>query len=291
MGPQDRVEVIRSRAMKYLALFAIPLALFLIPASQAQESSPTPAQPPGIQAASPTATNVPAMTPMQSAELHGDVLMARKEFAQAVGAYEKVLTENPKNTIVLNKVGVAYQQLGDLQRSSRYYRKAMKADKNFASPINNLGSVEYEKKHYGKAISLYKRAAVLKVDLSVIYSNLGYAYFANKEYPEATESFGKALALDPTIFEHKGGYGSIIQQRTTTDPGLFYFFVAKSFASAGDAERAAHYLKLARDDGYTKFRSAETDPSFARVIKDPRVQEVLQVVPEYMNDAKKNSSN
>jgi tetratricopeptide (TPR) repeat protein len=291
MDPQDRVEVKRSRAMKYLALFAIPLALILVLAAQAQQASPTPTQPTASQAANPTPTNVPALTPQQSAELHGDVLMARKEFAQAVDAYEHVLSENPKDAVVLNKVGVAYEQLGDLHRSSRYYKKAMKADKNFASPINNLGSVEYEKKHYGKAIALYKKAAVLKVDLSIIYSNLGYAYFANKEYPEATESFGKALALDPTIFEHKGGYGSIIQQRTTTDPGLFYFFIAQSFASAGDAERAAHYLKLARDDGYAKFRSAETDPAFARVIKDPRVQEVLQVVPQYMDDAKKTNPN
>ena len=228
---------------------------------------------------------------MQSAELHGDVLMARKEFAQAVDAYHLVLVQNPKDALVLNKAGVAYQQLGDLRLSARFYKKAMNADKNFASPINNLGSVEYEKKHYGKSISLYKRAAVLKVDLSVIYSNLGYAYFANKQYPEATESFGKALALDPTIFEHKSGFGSIIQQRTTTDPGLFYFFVAQSFARAGDAERAAHYLKLARDDGYPRFRSAETDPAFARVIKDPRVQEVLQVVPQYMDDAKKTNPN
>jgi tetratricopeptide (TPR) repeat protein len=129
------------------------------------------------------------------------------------------------------------------------------------------------------------------VDLSIIYSNLGYAYFANKQFPEATESFSKAVVLDPTIFDHKGGFGSIIQQRTTTDPGLFYYFVAQSFANAGDAERAAHYLKLARDDGYTKFRSAETDPAFARVIKDPRVQEVLQVVPQYMDDAKKTNPN
>jgi tetratricopeptide (TPR) repeat protein len=277
--------------MKYSALIAIPLMLVLVPSSYAQQGSQTSDPPSTSQTPGPRATNVPAMTPMQSAELHGDVLMARKEFAQAVDAYNLVLTQNPKDALVLNKVGVAYQQLGDLRLSARFYKKAMNADKNFASPINNLGSVEYEKKHYGKSISLYKRAAVLKVDLSVIYSNLGYAYFANKQYPEATESFGKALALDPTIFEHKSGYGSIIQQRTTTDPGLFYFFVAQSFARAGDAERAAHYLKLARDDGYPKFRSAETDPAFARVIKDPRVQEVLQVVPQYMDDAKKTNPN
>lgn len=269
--------------MKYLALFTFTLSLLLVPAMQAQQAPQDPAQP----AAAPKSETVPAMTPMQSAQLHGDVFMARKEFANAVDAYQQALAENPNDAQVLNKVGVAYQQLGDLHRSARYYKKAMKADKTFASPINNLGTVEYEKKHYGKAIGLYKKAAVLKYDLSVIYSNLGYAYFANKEYPEATDSFGKALALDPSIFEHKSGYGSIIQQRTTTDPGLFNFFVAQSFAKAGDAERAAHYLKLARDDGYANFRSAESDPAFARVIKDPRVQEVLQAVPQYMNDAKK----
>lgn len=277
--------------MKYLALLTFTLAFILVPGVQAQEApqnqTQTPATPPSVS----TPANTPPMTPKQTAELRGDVMMARKEFTQAVNAYEHVLVENPDDAPVLNKVGVAYQQLGDLRRSSRFYKKAMKADKNFASPINNLGTVEYEKKHYGKAISLYKKAAVLKYDLSVIYSNLGYAYFANKEYPEATDSFGKALALDSSIFDHKSGFGSIIQQRTTTDPGLFNFFVAQSFAKTGDAERAAHYLKLARDDGYANFRSAETDPAFARVIKDPRVQEVLQVVPQYMNDAKKTNPN
>jgi Flp pilus assembly protein TadD len=140
--------------MKYVALFAIPLAFVLVPGTQAQQSLQSPTQPSTIPPASTTPTNGSTMTPAQNAELHGDVLMARKEFAQAVDAYEQVLTEHPKNAVVLNKVGVAYQQLGDLHRSSRYYKKAMKADKNFASPINNLGSVEYEKNHYGTAISL-----------------------------------------------------------------------------------------------------------------------------------------
>ncbi|HKD64769.1 MAG TPA: tetratricopeptide repeat protein, partial [Candidatus Acidoferrales bacterium] len=169
----------------------------------------------------------------------------------------------------------------------RYYRKSIKADKNFASPINNLGTVEYEKKHYSKAIVLYKKALVLKMETSTIYSNLGYAYFANKQYPEAMDTFDKALAIDPQLFERKSGYGTIIQQRTTTDPGLFNFFVAKSYAALGDAERVAHFLRLARDDGYKNFLSAETDPAFAQVIKDPRVQEVLHVMPSYQSDAKR----
>jgi tetratricopeptide (TPR) repeat protein len=279
--------------MRRLVFFAVPLLSVFVSSLGAQQVEPASTQPASTQSASTSSDIVyvvppkPELTPRQAAELKGDVFMARKEFGEAAGAYEAILESEPKNAQLLNKVAIAYQELGNLNRCERYYRKSIKADKNFASPINNLGTVEYEKKHYSKAILLYKKALVLKMETSTIYSNLGYAYFANKQYPEAMATFDKALAMDPQLFERKSGYGTIIQQRTTTDPGLFNFFVAKSYAGMGDAERAAHFLRLARDDGYKNFLSAETDPAFAKVIKDARVQEVLHVMPSYQSDAKR----
>ena len=279
--------------MRRLVFLAVPLLSVFIPSLGAQQAEPASTQPTSGQSAS-TSSDIayvappkPELTPRQAAELKGDVFMARKDFGEAAGVYEAILESEPKNAQLLNKVAIAYQELGNLNRGERYYRKAIKADKNFASPINNLGTVEYEKKHYSKAIVLYKKALVLKMETSTIYSNLGYAYFANKQYPEAMATFDKALATDPQLFERKSGYGTIVQQRTTTDPGLFNFFVAKSYAALGDAERAAHFLRLARDDGYKDFLSAETDPAFAKVIKDPRVQEVLHVMPSYQSDAQR----
>jgi tetratricopeptide (TPR) repeat protein len=272
--------------MKSLALFAVALVFLVVFPSRAQQVSNISSPP----TAAPTATPTP-LTPRQSAELHADILMARKEYKEAVESYEKILQGEPNNAALLNKTGVAYQELSELSHAERCYKRAIKVDSSFASPVNNFGTVEYEKKHYGKAINSYRKALVLRADMSTIYSNLGYAYFANKEFPEAMDSFEKALALDPTIFDRRGGTGTIIQQRTTTDPGLFYFFVAKTYAQTGDAERAAHYLKLARDDGYKDFLAAEKDPAFAKVIKDPRVQEVLQVPPSYAREAKKPLSN
>jgi len=274
--------------MRRLVFFAVPLLSVFVSSLGAQQVEPASTQ---SASTSPDIVHVvppkPELTPRQAAELKGDVFMARKEFSEAAGAYEAILQGEPKNAQLLNKVAIAYQELGNLNRCERYYRKSIKADKNFASPINNLGTVEYEKKHYSKAILLYKKALVLKMETSTIYSNLGYAYFANKQYPEAMATFDKALAIDPQLFERKSGYGTIIQQRTTTDPGLFNFFVAKSYAAMGDAEHAAHFLRLARDDGYKDFMSAETDAAFAKVIKDARVQEVLHVMPSYQNDAKR----
>jgi len=231
------------------------------------------------------------MTPREAAELHADIMMARKEFLDAARAYDDILKTDPNNAAIFNKMGVAYQQLVDLNRAERCYKKAMHADKHFASAVNNVGTIEYEKKHYTKAIGYYQKALELRVDMAPIYANLAYAYIEDKKYPLAMDAFGKAVAIDPSVLESKGGNGTVIQQRTTTDPGLFYFFVAKSYAMAGDAEHAAHYLKLSRDDGYKEFASAQTDPAFAKVIKDPRVQEVLTVVPAYATDGRKSISN
>jgi tetratricopeptide (TPR) repeat protein len=275
--------------MSRLTLVAVPLVLCLAVSIRAQE---TPTKVSNTTSPiSATAPPVSTMTPREALEMRGDIFMARKEYSQAVGEYDHILIAEPKNAEVLNKIGVAYQQLGDLLRAERAYRRSMHADKKFASAANNCGTVEYERKHYGKAIGLYKKALDLRGDMPTMYSNLGYAYFANKEYPDAMTAFEKALSLDPTIFDRRGQGGTVVQQRSTPDPGLFYFFVAKTYAQAGDAERAAHYLKLARDDGYAGFLTAQTDSAFAKVIKDPSVQEVLHEAPSYASSPKKQIQN
>jgi tetratricopeptide (TPR) repeat protein len=266
----------------------LALSLVLLTSGSARAQENPPSSNPSAEASQDTSA---PMSARQIAEIKADILMARKEYIAAVTAYETVLQSDPKNAALMNKIGVAYQQLGNLNKAEHYYKKAMHADNSFSSPINNCGTVEYEKQHFGKAINLYKKALNFHSETATIYSNLGYAYFSNKEYALSMDTFQKALALDPLVFEKKGGNGSVVQQKTTTDPGLFYFFVAKAFASRGDAVRTAHYLKLARDDGYNDFLSAQTDPAFARVIKDPSVQEVLQVPPSYAGAQKKQNSN
>ncbi|HUJ32061.1 MAG TPA: tetratricopeptide repeat protein [Candidatus Acidoferrum sp.] len=267
--------------MKHPLLFAIPLVLVTIFPARSQQVP---------NATSPDSPQT-AMTPRQTAEVRADILMARKEFVDAIRAYNELLKDEPRNAEVLNKVGVAYQQLIDLRRAESYYKKAMHADKTFASAINNIGTVEYEKKHYGKAIDYYKKALELHKDTATVYSNLAYAYLEDKKYPEALDAFRNAIAIDPTVFDRKGGGGTVVQQRTTTDQGLFAFMVAKSYAMAGDAEHAARYLKMARDDGYKDFAAIAKDPAFSKVIKDPRVQEVFTVTPAYATDHQKPGAN
>jgi tetratricopeptide (TPR) repeat protein len=262
----------KERAMNYPALFAGLLLLVLFPAvSFAQDSD---------------ASRPAAATPEERAIRHADALMLEKDYSLAAVAYQDVLRTDPKNALLLNKTGIAFQQLQDSEQAEKFYRRSARADKKFASPVNNVGTIEYERKRYGRAIKSYKKAIELDPTNASALSNLGYAYYANKQYPEAMQTFSKALALDPHVFDKRGGAGSFVQQRSAPDPGMFYFVLAKSYAKQGDAERAAHYLKLSRDDGYKDFAKAKLDPDFATVMKDPRVQEVLNVQPSYADDKK-----
>ena len=222
-----------------------------------------------------------SMTPREIALMRADILMARKDYGEAAKAYLDILKSEPNNAELLNKTGLAYQLVGDPDQSERYYKKSIHADKKSSSAINNLGTLEFGRDRFGKAIKDYKRAIEIGDNLATMYSNLGYAYCGIKAYPKATEAFNKALALDPDVFERKGSGGSIVQQRSANDPGALHFLVAKSYAKIGDAEHTARYLKMARDEGYKNVVSAQTDPEFAKVIKDPRVQEVLHVRPPY----------
>lgn len=268
--------------MRHPLLFAIPLVFLL--------ASVVPAQQVPAGSTPPDSASNSNLTPRQTAELRADIMMARKEYQDAVRAYEEILKDAPNDAELLNKIGVAYQQLVDLNRAEHYYKRAMKADRSFASAINNAGTVEYEKKHYPKSIKYYKKAIEVRNDMATVYANLGYACLEDKKFPDAMSAFGKALQIDPTVFESKGGTGAVVQQRDSSDPGLLDFFLAKTYALAGNAERAAHYLKRARDGGYKDLASVTKDPAFAKVIKDPRVQEVLTSVPSYEAEGRTKST-
>lgn len=263
--------------MRRFALFAVTFILSsATPALSQQSSTPS--------SASPVIAPVSAE---KAAENRADVLMARKEFAAAIDVYQSIIKDEPKNAVVLNKLGVAYQQMGGISTAEKYYKRAASADKKFSSPVNNLGTLEYGEKHYTKSIRYYHRALGMTSPSATVYRNLGYAYYADKKMDLAMDSFSKALALDPTIFENHGGSGSsVIQEGSAPDPGSFNFYLAKAYAKTGNAERTAHYLKLARDYNFKDLQAAvEKDKDFAAVLKDVRVQDVLLNRPSYAGES------
>jgi tetratricopeptide (TPR) repeat protein len=258
------------------------LALPISSASQSFVENPAPIAPPAVQAPaqapvqSPAESSVIVVKPGITDEQLADLYMARKDYREAALAYKRLVDRNPQNPVYLNKLGIALHQQAALSAALKYYERASKVDPSYADAQNNIGTIWYQRKKYGRAIKAYQKAIFIRSDMAVLHSNLAYAYFGDKKYQEAISSFRQALTLDPQLFDHASSRsGSVLQDRSVGDRGRFYFLLAKSFAEAGNLERCLIYLRKARDEGFKELSTVKSDPSFAAVLQDPAIQEVL----------------
>ena len=85
--------------MSRLTLFAIPL-VFVVACPAFAQQTPTKVSDTSANSstASPPATPKPfsSLSPREAAEMRADILMARKEYSDAVGAYMQILANDPK---------------------------------------------------------------------------------------------------------------------------------------------------------------------------------------------------
>jgi tetratricopeptide (TPR) repeat protein len=217
----------------------------------------------------------PQLTP----EMRGDILMARKQYREAVDAY----TEQPQLTATLvNKVGIAYHQMLELDLARKHYERAIKLDPKYSEAINNLGTVHYAKKSYRRAISQYNKALKLSPYSASIYSNLGTAQFARKKYKEAAEAYEKALQLDPEVFERRSSHGVLLQERSVQERAKFHFYMAKTYAKAGVVDRALIYIRKALEEGFKERAKFKEDPEFAKLQELPEFQELMTLEPRVL---------
>jgi tetratricopeptide (TPR) repeat protein len=207
------------------------------------------------------------------------IMMAEKRYDAGIRAYEDLLKSEPKNAVFMNMIGIAYLNMANYGQAKKFFERAAKTDKQYPSAVNNLGMVYYQQKNYRRAIREYIRAVAIDPGQSGTHANLGYAYYKTKKYAEAAAEFHKALELDPHTFEHNERTGTMMQDRSVENHGLFFFMMAKEYAQMGDAEHCADYLRKSLDEGYKDVAKAKTDPAFKKVLDDPSVQGVLLLIP------------
>jgi tetratricopeptide (TPR) repeat protein len=263
---------------------AIPIGFFLLATLPLPSYPQSQANTPQEQEPTASGTQAQQKPPLSDEDL-ARLYLIRKQYREAQDLFHKLTVQEPKNAVYWNELGISFHNQAELDPAMKCYQKSAKLDPHYADAQNNVGTVYYERKRYSRAVRAYKKAVALKSDYAGFYLNLGYAYFADKKYTEAINSFREALKIDPNAFNAaRSRSGTIVQDRTvSSDRAHFYFLLAKSFAEAGDVEHCVLYLKKARDEGYKELEAAKSDPSFAKVIKDPAVLDVLQ--PDKAADA------
>jgi tetratricopeptide (TPR) repeat protein len=216
----------------------------------------------------PAASDAPKVT----VEMRGDILMARKMYREAIETYKTGPEDSP---VLANKIGIGYHQMLDMENARKYYERAIKLRPDYAEAINNLGTIYYARKSYRRSITQYKKALRLTPDSASILSNLGTSYFARKNYELAFETYQQALKLDPEVFEHRSTMGILLQERAVDERAKFHYYLARTYARAGDVEHTLIYVRKALEEGFKETEKFTKDPEFAIVRDNPEFKVIL----------------
>jgi tetratricopeptide (TPR) repeat protein len=203
----------------------------------------------------------------------GDVAFSRKDYYAALIKYLEAVRINPQNEYLYNRLGIAYSQLKFYGEATTAFRRSMELNPKYSFAYNNLGSVFFAQRNLRKAEKYFKKAVNLKEDEASFHMNLGSLYLEKKKKDKAMAEWKRSLALDPDIFSKRSAAslassgGSLMER---------YYYLARIFASSGNAESTIENLKLAITQGFNDIESINKQRDFDPVRKDERFVEFMQ---------------
>lgn len=107
------------------------------------------------------------------------------------------LEVDPESYEVLYNLGRLASRSGQVEEARRYYLRAFAANPEGVENLQNLANLQAQTGRLASALLLYARAERARPELASIHVNRAAALFAHDRLPEALESVGRALELDP----------------------------------------------------------------------------------------------
>lgn len=177
---------------------------------------------------------------------YGLSLFTEGKVKQAIGHYNKAiaLSQSHAAEFYTNR-GIAYDHLGQHQRSLEDYNEAIRLKPDLVFAYNNRGNTYHKLGHHQLAINDYNKAIQLKPDDPVAYNNRGGAYYVLGQYQSAIDDCNKVIQLKPD-------YVDAYRNRAVA-----YFKMGDKNPGCLDAQKACELgncktLAFARENGYCR---------------------------------------
>ncbi len=134
--------------------------------------------------------------------VYGDLLFQEQKLNEARTAYKKALTLDSQVYLIWEQVIRIELSQSDFDAAIADGEEALSFFPNQAALYLYTGMAYAQKQNHTKVLSYLKNALSLESDdkkfISQVYSGLGDAYNALKNYPESNQAYEKSLAADPT---------------------------------------------------------------------------------------------
>ncbi|WP_019499080.1 tetratricopeptide repeat protein [Pseudanabaena sp. PCC 6802] len=142
------------------------------------------------------------------------------QLQQAQVLYEKILKSQPRNSKLLNYLGVLKTQIGDRAGAIDLLEKAVSLEPQNFGYLNNLGNVYRAADRLTDAIDCYQKALLINPQSSDSHLNLGIALTERGEVAAAIQAFETALAANPYHPRAHITLGDLLQSQGELDRAI-----------------------------------------------------------------------
>lgn len=132
-----------------------------------------------------------------SLNISGDDAWQEGNLAEAIREYESALKLDPKNTNVLNSLGVCFAAKNELDRALELFRKSAETDPGEAMPIYNEGLVHEIRGEKEKALEAFEKAMALNPESFEFFFHAGKIHMDAGDLEKALPLLEKASVLKP----------------------------------------------------------------------------------------------
>lgn len=172
---------------------------------------------------------------LKSAIAYNILALAHKKlgnYAAAQEMYEKLLVDNPLNTLFLCNLGNIFGDTGELDRAEECFKKCLKTDPKDYNASVNLGDIYVKKARFDEALKIFKmmleKKNVLTADqlhdinyrVAEIYRSKGTFYYeqAIKHYGQSDNPLSSAHGLE-LIYRSKDKAAFLQAEKKITQAG------------------------------------------------------------------------
>ena len=137
----------------------------------------------------------------------GETFSEKKNWQEAVIAYQQAITINPNFSWSYHKLGEAFSQLQNWDEAAAAYLRATKVNPDFPWSYHKLGEAFSQLQNWDDAASAYRKFIEKKPDFPWVYNKLGAVLIQLKRWEEVVACYSHFIEIQPSVPEsyHKLG--------------------------------------------------------------------------------------
>ena len=126
-----------------------------------------------------------------------DVLVAGQRFSDAIGEYQRYVTDRPRDAGALRNLGVAFQKMDRSAEAIVAFRQALSVDPADGVAARDAAIAELTLENYADTVAFARQALQVNPDDAVAHDLLGLGLGFQSHFDEAIPEFQRAVQLSP----------------------------------------------------------------------------------------------